>query len=55
VVPDRRVAEELRDVDQDRVEEGFVLVGMDLEVVHVVAEAAAADLVHPAPHPALEA
>ena len=36
VVPDRRIAEEARDVDQDRIEEGGVFVGVDLEVVGVI-------------------
>ena len=43
VLPRRRVAEELRDVDQDRVEELLELLRVDLQVVEVVAERLAAD------------
>src|SRR5262249_10172506 len=50
-VPCGRVAKEARDVDEDRVEEGGELVGVDLEVVLVVGEALAADLLHPLADP----
>src|SRR5262249_27552953 len=46
---------ELGDVDQQRVEELRVLVGMHLEVVEVVAVALALDGVHPPPEAALQA
>ena len=46
VLPRRRVAEEAGDVDEDRVEELGELVGVDLEVVEVVAVAADLDALH---------
>ena len=55
VVPGRRIAEELGDVDQQRLEELLELLGVDLEEVEVVAERRAADRVHPAAEAALEA
>jgi len=43
VIPGRRVAEEVGDVDQQRVEEPLELLGMDLQVIEIVAEALALD------------
>jgi hypothetical protein len=55
VLPGGRVAEELRDVDEDGVEELLVLVRVDLQEVLVVAEAVDLHLLHPAPDPPLQA
>ena len=55
VLPRRGVAEELRDVDQQRLEQLPYSSGVDLEVVEVVAERRAADRLHAAPEAALQA
>ena len=47
LVPRLGVAEEARDVDQDDVEEGLVLVGVAVEVVDVGGEAGHVELRHP--------
>src|SRR4051794_20628371 len=54
VLPRRGIAEEPRDVDEDRVEQRGELVGLDLEVVEVGGVVADADLLHPLADAALE-
>ena len=55
VGPHGRIAEELRDVDEQRVEQQLELVRVDLEVVEVGAEVLAADRLHAPPEAPLEA
>jgi hypothetical protein len=53
--PGLRIAEEPRDVDQDRVEEGGELTGVQLEMIEVVRVVGDAHLGHPALDPAHQA
>ena len=55
IVPGSDVPEEGRDIDKYRVEQTFELVGMDLEVVYVVAVARHADGLHLLVHAAHQA
>ena len=55
MLPGLGIAEELGDVDQQHLEQLLVLVGVDLEVVQVVAEGLRADGLHPAPEATLQA
>jgi hypothetical protein len=55
VFPGRPVAKERGDVDQHRVEQLTELLGMNLEVIDVIAEALDADAVHALAHPAHQA
>src|SRR5262249_3566183 len=51
VLPGGQIAEEARDVDQDRVEEERELLGVDLEIVDVVVEGGDVDHLHALENP----